>query len=176
MESRGRRAFLGTLAHVAAAFTGGCSLGAGGADDATGPETVRTIDPVRTDGDPLRVARVDWSDDELVHLLRDTVSGRSECLAGDLPVVASGSRLTITMRAVIPSTENVNVYFPGNAYYHLKRIAPRSITLSSPDNSTSEHVAVPVFLEAVLLEGDREESVPSTTGECPVEPNGERAD
>lgn len=168
MDATGRRTFLSTLTPIVVALSGGCSLQSGRSisDTPIPGRTVRTTDPVRTEGEPLRVARPERAANDLADLLKEAVSTGSECLVGEPPVEATESAVVVTTRTVVRSLGQSNVAFPSPGYAHLKRITPRSIVSTSTDAAENTSDGTPVYIEAVLREGTSEETTPDFTDDC----------
>lgn len=172
MDAAGRRTFLSTLTPLVVAFSEGCSLQSGRSvsDTPIPGKTIRTIDPVRTEGDPLRVARPELAANDPADLLKEVVSTRSECLVGEPPVEVTDSAVVVTTRTVVRSLGQSNVAFPSPGYAHLKRITPRSIVSTSTDVAENTSDGRLVYIEAVLREGTSEETTPDFTDDCGREP------
>lgn len=168
MTTADRRTFLRTLSAVTLACFGGCAGRAHRPESARPVESVpvRTTEPVRTEGDPVRGTRTESTERDPIAVLRSTVSTRSDCFAEEIPVQTHNAGLLITTRTVVKSLERADVAFPSPSYERLKRVAPRSLFLASRGETHTTTEETPVFIEAVLRNGDSERIVPSMDEDC----------
>ncbi|GAB3421659.1 hypothetical protein GCM10027435_25640 [Haloparvum alkalitolerans] len=124
------------------------------------------MDPVRTNGDTVRVSQSEATAQDPVDILKSAVSNKSDCIVGEIPAKPYNSGLLITTKTTVRSLDNTNVAFPSPAYEHLKEIAPSSIVVTSAGEGNTTPDENPVYIKAVLEEGDSEEVIPSMTDTC----------
>ena len=165
MNPTGRRTFLCSLSATGVAIFAGCTSRAGGTRDDRPVESrkIRVIEPVRTEGDPIRVSseRISETDPETV--LRTAISNRMNCIEGEIPISAYNSGQLITTESIVKSIEG-NILFPSPVQRELKEVTPRSIIVTSSQNMTTEET--PVYIKAILRYGKNEENIPSLKSDC----------
>lgn len=168
MPSQRRRPFLQCLSTSTMALLGGCSLLATESSPDRPPEskTIRTLDPVPTEGDPYQISQNKIQAQGPEEVLRTGISNRSDCLLGEVPVKPYNSGLIVTTKSVITSVEHTNVDFPGQAYRHLKKITPRSINVTPADDTPTPLDSISVFIRAILRQGEEEDSIPEIANDC----------
>lgn len=98
--------------------------------------------------------------------LRTAVAERSDCFREEVPVEPHGAGLLVTTETVVPSVEEADVAFPSRSYRHLRATSPRSIHVTSAAGTATPLEEVPVFVRAILREGDREDTTPAMAPGC----------
>lgn len=168
MKSLDRRSLILRFPALLTVSSGGCLGGPPPASTDRPVESisVRTIGPTRTDGSEVEVTVEEASLDELEQELRRAISNRTDCIVGEIPIQSYNSGLLVTTRTVVESLDNADVEFPSSSFEHLKEVTPRSIRGAPSSESPATADERPVYIKAILQEGDEERVVPRTSGSC----------
>lgn len=168
MPSGGRRRFLSALSASATALAAGCPgpPGRSSPERSPAPKPLRVLDPVRTEGPPFRVDRAEMDGREPRDVFRTAVSERSDCFREEIPVEPHGAGLLVTTETVAGSIGEADVAFPSRSYRTLKEIGPRSIHVIASADASTPAESVPVYVRAILREGDHDDVTPAMDPDC----------
>ena len=160
-----RRAFLRNVSAGGIAIFAGCTGRTGRTPDERPVDSreIKVTDPVRTEGDPIRVSSEGISETDPETILRTAISNRMNCIEGEIPISAYNSGQLITTESIVKSIEG-NILFPSPVQRELKEVTPRSIIVASSQNTTTEET--PVYIKAILRYGKNEENIPSLKSDC----------
>ena len=165
MNSPSRRTFLCSLSATGVAIFAGCTGRTGRTPDERPVDSreIKVTDPVRTEGDPVRVSSEGISETDPETILRTTISNRMNCIEGEIPISAYNSGQLIMTESIVKSMEG-NILFPSPVHRELKEVAPRFMIVTSSQNMTTEET--PVYIKAILRYGRNEENILSLKSDC----------